>query len=130
VSTKIHFRTILWGGILTLLYICTFLFIGPTLEVRFGAGINVNLKLLTTIIGLLVIVFYHIFDRPSPQTTKLSLTTDLTMVWLALILFFPFNPPPGVNATTYPGGAVGFFTLLGGLGICVLWVHFLADEIV
>ena len=128
-GTTIHFRTILWGAILTLLYICTFLFIKPTLVVDFGGGINVNLKLLTTIIGLLVIVFYHIFDRPSAQTTKLSLTTDLTMVWLALILFFPFNPPANVDPTTYPGGAVGFFTLLGGLGLCVLWVHFFADEI-
>ena len=130
-GTTIHFRTIVWGAILTLLYICTFLFIKPTLVVEFGGGINVNLKLMTTVIGLLVIVFYHIFDRPSAQTTKLSLTTDLTMVWLALILFFPFNPPSSdANPTTYPGGAVGFFTLLGGLGLCVLWVHFFADEIV
>ena len=120
----------MWGAILTLLYICTFLFIKSTLVVEFGGGINVNLKLMTTVIGLLVIVFYHIFDRPSAQTTKLSLTTDLTMVWLALILFYPFNPPVGSTSITYPGGAVGFFTLLGGLGLCILWVHFFADEIV
>lgn len=129
-NKTIYFRTIIWGAILTLIYICTFLFIKPTLVVEFGGGININLKMLTTIIGLLVIVFYHIFDRPTPQTTKLSLTTCLTMAWLALILFFPFNPPPGVDPTTYPGGAVGFFTLLGGLGICILWVHFFADEII
>lgn len=129
-TTRVQFRTILWGAILTILYVCTFLFIKSTLVVEFGAGINVNLKFMTAVIGLLIIVFFHIFDRPNPQTTKLGLTVDLTIVWLSLILFYPFNPPPGVNATTYPGGAIGFFALLGGLGLCVLWVHFFADEVV
>ncbi len=129
-TTRIQFRTIIWGAILTILYVCTFLFIKSTLVVEFGGGINVNLKLMTAVIGLLIIVFYHIFDRPSPQTTKLSLTVDLTIVWLSLILFYPFNAPIGVDATTYPGGAIGFFALIGGLGLCVLWVHFFADEVV
>jgi hypothetical protein len=127
VSTKIiYFRTIITAAILTLIYVCTFVFIPPSVSV----GSGVSLKVITTIVGLLVIVFYHIFDRPSPQTTKLSLTVCLTVGWLGLILFFPFNPPPGVDPTSYPGGVIGFFALLGGLAICVLWVHFFADEII
>ena len=132
-NNKVRFSTVLGGAILTLLWICCFLFIKSTLVIEFGGGINTNFKLLVVLIGLLIIVFYHIFDRPSPETTKLSLTTALTMVWLALIIFYPFNPPPNLTsdqATTWPGGAIAFFTLIGGLAVCVLWIRFFSDEIV
>ena len=132
-NNKVHFRTVLVGALLTLLWICCFLFIKSTLVIEFGGGINANFKLVMVLIGLLIIVFYHIFDRPSPETTKLSLTTALTMVWLALIIFYPFNPPPNLTsdqATTWPGGAIAFFTLIGGLAVCVLWIRFFSDEIV
>lgn len=132
-NSTVRFRTVLVGMVLTLLWICCFLFIKPTLEIQFGGGINTNFKFFVVMIGLLVIVFYHIFDRPNPETTKLSLTAALTMVWLSLIVFYPFNPPAGADpaiVATWPGGAVGFFALIGGLGVCVLWVHFFADEIV
>ncbi len=129
----VQFRTVLGGAVLTLLWICCFLFIKPTLEIQFGGGINANFKAVVVLIGLLVIVFYHIFNRPNPTTTKLSLTTCLTLTWLSLILFYPFNPPPGLSTeqlAVWPGGAVGFFALIGGLGIVVLWVHFFSDEVV
>ena len=132
-NNKVHFRTVLWGAVLTLLWICCFLFIKSTLVIEFGGGINANFKFVVVLIGLLIIVFYHIFNRPSPETTKLSLTTALTMVWLALIIFYPFNPPPNLTsnqATTWPGGAIAFFTLIGGLAVCVLWIRFFSDEIV
>jgi hypothetical protein len=29
----------------------------------------------------------------------------------------------------WPGGAVGFFALITGLGVVVLWVHFFSDEV-
>jgi len=128
----VQFRTVFWGAVLTLLWICCFLFIKSTLEIEFGGGINANFKLVVVLIGLLVIVFYHIFDRPNAETTKLSLTTALTITWLALIIFYPFNPPPeasATTATTWPGGAVGFFALIMGLAVCVLWVRFFSDEI-
>ncbi len=131
-GTTVRFRTVFVGIILTLLWICCFLFIKPTLEIQFGGPFNMNFQLFMVLLGLLVIVFYHIFDRPNPETTKLSLTAALTVVWLSLIIFYPFNPPPTLSdtqAATWPGGAVGFFTLIGGLGICVLWVRFFADEI-
>lgn len=136
-GTTVRFRTVLVGIILTVLWICCFLFIKPTLAIQFGpqysSGFNVNLKLLVVLLGLLIIVLYHIFDRPNAETTKLSLTAALTVVWLSLIIFYPFNPPANLSdtqAATWPGGAMGFFTLIGGLGICVLWVRFFADEIV
>ncbi len=132
-GTTVRFRTVFVGIFLTVLWICAFLFIKSTLEIEFGGGINMNFKLFVVLLGLLIIIFYHIFDRPNPETTKLSLTAALTVVWLSLIIFYPFNPPPTLSdaeGATWPGGAVAFFTLLGGLGICVLWVRFFADEIV
>ena len=132
-GTTVRFRTVLVGIILTVLWICCFLFIKPTLEIQFGGPFNMNFQLFVVLLGLLIIVFYHIFNRPNAETTKLSLTTAITMIWLALILFYPFNPPPGLTtdqAAVWPGGAVGFFALIGGLAVCVLWVRFFADEIV
>lgn len=131
-GSTIQYRTVIWGAILTLLWICCFLFIKPTLIIDWGGGVTTNLKLFCGAVGLLIIVLYHIFDRPNAETTKLSLTMVLTLIWLALILFYPFNPPASFNdaqKTSYPGGTIGFFTLLGGLGICVLWVRFFSDEI-
>ena len=132
-NNTVRFSTVLGGAILTLLWICCFLFIKSTLVIEFGGGINANFKLVVVLIGLLIIVFYHIFNRPTPETTKLSLTTALTVVWLSLIIFYPFNPPPGLTsdqASVWPGGAIGFFTLIGGLAVCVLWVRFFSDEII
>jgi len=123
---------ILGSIILTVLWVCAFLFIRQTLVIDFGAGIIFNFKLFVVLIGLLIIVLYHIYYRSSVETTKLSLTACLTVIWLSLIIFYPFNPPAtftDAQKSTWPGGAVAFFTLVGGLGICVLWVRFLADEI-
>nr|HET6901516.1 hypothetical protein [Ktedonobacteraceae bacterium] len=131
-NKSVRFGTILGGAILTLLWVFCFLFIKPTLAIDFGGGVLFSLQLTAILIGLLIIVLYHVYNRPNPDTTKLSLTTDLTIAWLSLILFYPFNPPANASstvATTWPGGAVGFFALIGGLGIVVLWVHFFADEI-
>ena len=131
--SNVQFGTIVGGAILTLFWIFCFLFIKSTLAIDFGGGVLVNLQLVVVLIVLLAIVFYHIFNRPNPDTTKLSLTTDMTMVWLSLILFYPFNPPKNASAATlatWPGGAVGFFALIAGLGLVVLWVHFFADEVV
>ena len=48
----------------------------------------------------------------------------MTLCWLGLIIFYNFKDVNNPNT-----GAVGFFTLIGGLGICVLWVRFFSDEI-
>ena len=123
---------VIGGIILTVLWICCFLFIKSTLIIDYGGGVTMNFKFTVVLIGLLIIVLYHIYYRSSIETTKLSLTACLTVVWLALILFYPFNPPASytdAQKSTWPGGAVAFFTLVGGLAVCVLWVRFFSDEI-
>ncbi len=123
---------VIGGIILTVLWICCFLFIKSTLIIDYGGGVTMNFKFTVALIGLLIIVLYHIFYRSSVETTKLSLTACLTVVWLALILFYPFNPPASytdAQKSIWPGGAVAFFTLVGGLAVCVLWIRFFSDEI-
>ena len=110
------------GIVLTILWILCFLYISPTLVIDFGGGFTLNFKLVAVIIGLLIIFFYHQLYRSHVEVTKLSWTCVMTVTWLALILFFPFK-------SSENGGAVGFFAMLGGLGVCVLWVRFFADEI-
>ena len=127
-------QKVIGGVVLTILLVFCFLFIKPTLYIDWfdNGSVTTNLLLFVVIIGLLVIVFYHIFYPSSTETTKLSLTSALTVVWISLILFYPFNPPPTASdavKTSWPGGAVGFFALIGGLAICVLWVRFFSDEI-
>ena len=125
-TSTVQFRTILWGAILTLIWVMSLPFIKSTLAVDFGFGILINLKFLVILLGLLIITLYHIFNRPNAETTKLSLTTALTIVWLTLILFYPFKDPSNHEYS----GAVAFFTLIGGLGVSLLWVRFFADEII
>jgi len=123
---------VIGGIILTVLWICCFLFIKSTLIIDYGGGVTMNFKFTVVLIVLLIIVLYHIFYRSNVETTKLSLTACLTVIWLALILFYPFNPPANytdAQKSTWPGGTIAFFTLVGGLAVCVLWVRFLADEI-
>ncbi len=113
---------VLGGIVLTILWILCFLYIKSTLVIDFGGGVTVNFKLVVILTGLLIIFLYHQFYRSPIEVTKLSWTSVLTIVWLSLILFFPFK-------TSDAGGARGFFALLGGLAVCVLWVRFFADEI-
>ncbi|MBE3561195.1 MAG: hypothetical protein IMW89_18540 [Ktedonobacteraceae bacterium] len=126
-NSAIDMRKVIGGVILTILWICTFLFIKSSLVIDWtGDGSSVtNLKLVIGLIGLLIIVFYHIFYRSNGETTKLSLTAVLTLCWLALIIFYPFKDPANLS-----GGAVGFFALIGGLAVVVLWTRFFSDEIV
>ena len=114
---------VLGGIVLTILWVLCFLYISPTLVIDFGGGATINFKLVAIIVGLLIIFFYHQSYPSSVEVTKLSWTSAATIVWLALILFFPFK------TDTEHGGAVGFFALIGGLAICVLWIRFFSDEI-
>lgn len=127
------FTKILGSVILTVLWICSFLFIKPTLVIDFGAGIIFNFKLLVILIGLLVIVLYNIFYRSSPEVTKLSFTVALTIAWVALMMFYHFQPQQGTEAAYAAGieydGTIGFFAIVGGLLVCLLWIRFFSDEI-
>ncbi len=124
-NNSVQLGKVLGGIILGLLWVCCFTFISPTLVIDFGANIIAPLRLTAILIGLLVIVAYHIFYRSSAESTKLSLTVILTIAWLAMIIFYPFKDP-----ANEAGGAVGFFALVGGLAVVVLWVRFFSDELV
>jgi hypothetical protein len=63
------------------------------------------------------------FWPTSAENTKLSMVVSATILWISLAIFFNFNG----NAEF--GGAVAFFTLVGGLGVVLAWTRFLADEI-
>ncbi len=119
--------------ILTILWVCVFLYIRPTLVIDFGAGIIVNFKLTLIVLGLLILIFYNILYPASTEITKLSMTCSVTIMWLSVLLFYHFQPLQGTELQYAAGklydGAVGFFTLVGGLAVCVLWVRFFSDEI-
>ncbi|GCE10252.1 hypothetical protein [Tengunoibacter tsumagoiensis] len=127
-NNPFEIRKVIGGVVLTLLWLCTFLFVSSTLVIDWagdGRGTLTPLKPIIILIGLFILVLYHILYKSSPETNKLSWTSVLTLSWLSLILFYPFKDPANYN-----GGAVGFFALIGGLAVCVLWVRFFSDEIV
>ena len=78
-------------------------------------------------------MFYNIFYRSSAEVTKLSFTVALTIAWLAMIFFYHFQPLQGTEAEYAAGieydGSVGFFLIVGGLLVCLLWIRFFSDEI-
>ncbi|HTK09218.1 MAG TPA: hypothetical protein VL485_18765 [Ktedonobacteraceae bacterium] len=126
-SNPADFRKVIGGLVLSVLWVCTFLFIKPSLVIDWAGDGSIMTPLMPVIalIGLLVIVFYHIFYHSSSEANKLSWTVVLTVSWLAMIIFYPFKDPANQN-----GGAVAFFALLGGLAVVVLWVRFFSDEII
>ncbi len=124
---------ILGSIILTVLWVCSFLFIRQTLVIDFGAGLIFNFKFTVILLGLIIIVFYNIFYRSSAEVTKLSFTVALTIAWLAMVFFYHFQPLQGTEAEYAAGveydGSVGFFAIVGGLLVCLLWIRFFSDEI-
>ena len=127
-SNPLEIRKVIISVILTMLWICLFLFFNDNLVIQWSDTSITNLtplKPIVEFIGFLVILFYNLFNGAHPETQKLSWTAFLTVTWLALILFYPFR-----DLTNYNGGAVGFIALLMGLAVCVLWVRFFSDEII
>jgi len=128
-----RYSKVIGNIILTVLWVCVFLFIKPTLVIDFGAGITMSFKLYLIIIGLLILVFYNILYPATTEVTKLGMTCSVTIMWLAVLLFYRFQPLQGTEVQYAAGklydGAVGFFTLVGGLAVCLLWVRFFSDEI-
>jgi len=126
-SNPLEIRKVIISVILTMLWICIFLFFPDSLVIQWSDTSITNLtalKPIVELIGFLVIFFYNLLNGGHPETQKLSWTAVLTIVWLALILFYPFKDPGNTN-----GGAMGFLALLAGLAVCVLWVRFFSDEI-
>jgi hypothetical protein len=128
VSSPIEIRKVIWGVVLGIIFVGIFRLFPDSLMIDWTGKQTIQqmtaLKPIIEVIGLLVIVFYHIFNKAHPETNKLSLTAILSLCWLGLIIFFNFKDHANPNT-----GAVGFFALMMGLGVCVLWVRFFSDEI-
>ena len=128
-----RYSKVIGNIILTVLWVCIFLFIRPTLVIDFGAGIIVNFRLFLIVLGLLILIFYNILYPASTEITKLGMTCSVTIMWLSVLIFYHFQPLQGTEVQYAAGkeydGAVGFFALVGGLAVCVLWIRFFSDEI-
>jgi hypothetical protein len=127
VNSPLEIRKITIGVVLTIIWMCLFIFIKDSIVIDWnGDGSNLtSFKLVIGVIGLLVIVFYNLLMNATAETKKLNATATLTIIWLSLILFYPFKDPNNTNS-----GAVAFFVMLGGLAVVVLWVRFFSDELV
>lgn len=120
-------RKVIIGTALAIIWMCIFIFIKSSIVIDWTGTLD-NLTPLKTVLGLIgfvIIVAYIIFINAHHETKKLIGTVTLTIVWLSLIIFYPFKDPTNTAA-----GAAGFFTLLFGLAVVVLWVRFFSDEIV
>ncbi|HKV56955.1 MAG TPA: hypothetical protein VJO32_01690 [Ktedonobacteraceae bacterium] len=124
---------IIGSTILTVLWVCGFVFIKRTLIIDFGGGITFNFKMAVILVGLVIIVFYNFLYRSNPEVTKLSFTVALTIAWISLMIFYHFQPLQGTEAEYAAGieydGSVGFFAIVSGLLVCLLWIRFFSDEI-
>ena len=67
----------------------------------------------------------QLFWKAPRQATKLGLAASATICWLSIALLYPFKDLSLDEGTR---GAVAFFTLMGGLGVTLVWMHFLADD--
>ena len=105
---------------LTLPFLSTDYLAGPTtpFDVVQAGSIHWGFVIAAALLWLGVQFFW----RAPAEATKLGLVASATVVWLSLALFFNFHQ-------TETGGAVAFFTLMGGLGIVLMWTRFLSDEI-
>lgn len=123
---NLELRKVLGTVFLSIAWVCCFLFIKSSLIIDWfdNGSFTTNLKVLVVVIGLIIIFLYHQYYHSNTETTKLSWTVVLTVAWLSMIIFYPFK-----TDLEY-GGAVGFFALIGGLAVCVLWVRFFSDEVV
>lgn len=126
-TSPIEIRKVIIGVVLAIIWMCLFIFIKDTIVIDWnGDGSNLtSFKLVVGLIGFLVIVFYNLLMVTNTETKKLTATSVLTIIWLSLILFYPFKDPNNTNS-----GAVAFFAMLGGLAVVVLWVRFFSDELV
>lgn len=125
-NSPLEIRKVIIGAVLAVLWMCIFIFIKDSVVIDWTGTLDnlTPLKMVLGLIGLLIVVGYNIFINAHHETKKLIATVTLTITWLSLIVFYPFKDKANTAA-----GAVGFFTLLGGLAVVVLWVRFFSDDI-
>src|SRR5207247_9984994 len=128
-----RYSKVIGNIILTILWVCVFLFIRPTLVIDFGAGIIVNFKLTLIVLGLLILVFYNILYPASTEVTKLGMTCAVTIIWLSVLIFYHFQPLQGTEVQYAAGkiydGEIGFFVLEWCIGIFVFLYRYFSGAI-
>ncbi len=92
-------------------------------------ALSFNLKWIWIIAFAVIWLMFQIFWRASAETTKLSLAVSFTLLWLALLFFFNFKGPFSSVTEEGAAGTVAFFALSGGLGVVLVWLRFLCDEL-
>ena len=79
------------------------------------------------ILALALIWFgVQLFWKASAEATKLGLAASATICWLSVTLLYGFRD---LNLDEGQRGAVAFFSLMGGLGVTLIWIRFLGDEV-
>ena len=120
---------------LALLFVLSFVM--PFMQVDFLAGPTTPFDIIQAgairwgiilAFGLLWLAVQLFWQAPT-EATKLGMLVSVTIVWLSLAFFFSYNPPGGDFDLSKYGGAVAFFTLMGGLGLVLLWTRFLSDDL-
>jgi hypothetical protein len=122
------------SGVIALLWLSCFVFIdaGPNGFLRtFYNMSDVEANswkwVAIIVVGLIWLLVQIFYDAPG-SASRLSLAISGTVMWLGLLLFYPFNAGGSQLTTSSYGGTVAFFAMLGGLLVVITWIRYLADE--
>jgi cell division protein FtsW (lipid II flippase) len=88
-------------------------------------ALSLNPKWIWIVLFAVIWLMFQLFWNSSKETSRLSMAVSYTLIWLALVFFFPFKDP----SIESQAGAAAFFALAGGLGVVLVWTRFLADEV-
>ena len=88
-------------------------------------ALALNLKWIWIVLFAVVWLMFQLFWNSSKETSRLSMAVSFTLLWLALVFFFPFKDP----SIESQAGAAAFFALASGLGVVLVWTRFLSDEV-
>ncbi len=88
-------------------------------------ALALNPKWIWIVLFAVIWLMFQLFWNSSKETSRLSMAVSYTLLWLALVFFFPFKDP----AIESQAGSAAFFALAGGLGVVLVWTRFLSDEV-
>ncbi len=88
-------------------------------------ALALNPRWIWIVLFAVIWLMFQLFWNTSKETSRLSMAVSYTLLWLALVFFFPFKDP----SIESQAGAAAFFALAGGLGVVLVWTRFLSDEV-
>jgi cell division protein FtsW (lipid II flippase) len=88
-------------------------------------ALALNPKWIWIVLFAVIWLMFQLFWNSTKETSRLSMAVSYTLLWLALVFFFPFKDP----SIESQAGTAAFFALAGGLGVVLVWTRFLADEV-